>query len=235
MKKIITLCIPLLFAACNKSDDYVKKNAIAEVPPEGLKIRQREDKYIFKYYYHQNGFIDSVYVMKESEISHKFFYNEFNQITEDHYLVKNLTDPSAYTKRITKYTYNRFNQISKATVYDKNNQLQYSLNYEYNTEGYLYNPTKIVKNENLIAENSYDYYQNYTFDTTRNPYYNIFPKAFKIIKYINKNNIIKHEVKMPHNTIEYTFDLRYNESNYVSTQMMRENGSDKEYTHFHYY
>ena len=51
------------------------------------------------------------------------------------------------------------------------------------------NANKKVVNGNLVQ----DALRKYEFDTFRNPYYNIYPKAYRIINYINKNNILVTE------------------------------------------
>lgn len=237
MKKILLFCISLIFVACN-DDDFFNDEAkpVPETPPTGLKLKQKnEDTNVYQYFYHKSGFIDSIYVKEQLEISHKFFYNELNQVVEDHYIAKHATNSTYDSEKITKYIYNRLNQIVKANVYDKNNKLTEVKIYKYNADGSLYNPTKIVEDENLTASNSSGNYITYKFDSTRNPYYNIYPKAYRIINYVNKNNITFFENKMVNTTAQITYELSYNAKNYISTQLKNGAWSNNEYTQFHYY
>ncbi|MBA5791641.1 hypothetical protein H1R17_10480 [Flavobacterium sp. xlx-214] len=231
----ILLFLCLCFIACDDeihpSNDEV---IIAETPPEGMKIKQKEGNSSQEYFYHNNGFIDSIYTNKGYIATEKFIYNKKNQITEVRVNYRN-ANASEFTTKITNYTYNDANQIILMEVYDKNNVLIDIKNYTYNADGTLYNPVKIVENENLVKENAPDTYITFKYDANPNPYYNIYPKAYKILNYINKNNLKLKTLKNSYQNLQWSHELSYNDNKYVTYEIIRNYENGYETNKFHYY
>jgi len=149
MKKIIFFCIAISFIACNDevNDEPTNTSVIAETPPKGMKLKQKEGENIEHYFYHSNGFIDSIAAENRDRISKKFIYNELNQISVMRYWYKHATNPQYNRNDITYYIYNSSNQIISSKTYGKNDAMISFATYTYNSDGSLYNPVKIVENE----------------------------------------------------------------------------------------
>lgn len=242
MKKIIFICLGFAVIACNDdiSMQDTEEKQIAEIPTEGLKIRLKESentakKFTTEFFYNKNGFIDSIHTIKDNIVSEKFIYNDLNQIVEVRTFSKNTNESDYSVKNRTYYKYNKINQIINLETYNKNNNLSNIQNYTYNDDGTLYNPVKIVENENLVKENSSSGYTTYTFDSHRNPYYNIYPKAYKVLNYINKNNIKLIELKTAYQNLQWSYDLSYNDNKYVWYEIIQNYQNGYEYNKFHYY
>lgn len=242
MKKIIFICLGFAVIACNDdiSMQDTEEKQVVEIPTEGLKIRLKESentskKFTTEFFYNKNGFIDSIHTIKDNIVSEKFIYNDLNQIVEVRTFRKNTNESDYSVKNRTYYKYNNINQIINLETYNKNNTLSNIQNYTYNDDGTLYNPVKIVENENLIKENSSSGYTTYTFDSYRNPYYNIYPKAYKVLNYINKNNIKLIELKTAYQNLQWSYDLSYNDDKYVWYEIIQNYQNGYEYNKFHYY
>lgn len=247
MKKILLFCTVLIFTAC--SDDFPMRENLegtpgvgltAETPPEGLKLKSVSSMYSPRFFYHPNGFVDSIHGYSGFstlyEISKKFIYNDLNQIVESREYSEYPDYPESAEKVIIYYEYNRKNQIVSQNRYDEENKLISNTNYSYNSDGSLIHPYKIVVDENLVEENYSNSHIKYQFDSTRNPYYNIYPKAYRIIKHINKNNIIITENYYSFDTIINHHTLKYNTDNYVIEEHISNLPLDvQEYTSFSYY
>lgn len=238
MKKLLYFVSISFFCSCQNIDDYednTTTHIVPETPPEGLKLKKRENIYMYEYYYHANGFVDSVYVKKGEKVNtHKFFYNNLNQIIEDQHIIRDLANVSSNTIKTTSYYYNDQNQILATKVRDENEQLIEHNVFNYNKDGSLYNPTATVENENLITFNGRDNYNICTFDSNRNPMYNIFPKAYRIINYINKNNIKTRIIRSFRADIRYNYSLSYNAENYPTSVLVTINNSLKETIKYYY-
>jgi len=242
MKKNLLIFFAFSLIAC--SDDIsiqgIDEKQVAEIPVEGLKIRLKESentakKFTTEFFYNKNGFIDSIHTIKHNIVSEKFIYNDFNQIVEVRTFSKNTNENDYSIKNKTFYKYNKINQIISLETFNKNNILSNIQNYTYNNDGTLYNPVKIVENENLINENSSNGYTTYKYDSYRNPYYNIYPKAYKVLNYINKNNIKLIELKTAYQNLQWSYDLSYNDDKYVWYEIIQNYQNGYEYNKFHYY
>jgi len=242
MRRIILICLGFAVLAC--SDDMsiqgIDEEQVAEIPVEGLKIRLKESentakKFTTEFFYNKNGFIDSIHTIRHNIVSEKFIYNDLNQIVEVRTFSKNTNESDYSIKNKTFYKYNKINQIINLETFNKNNVLYNIQNYTYNTDGTLYNPVKIIENENLINENSSSGYATYKYDSYRNPYYNIYPKAYKVLNYINKNNIKLIELKTPYQNLQWSYDLSYNDDKYVWYEIIQNYQNGYEYNKFHYY
>ncbi|MBS7321469.1 MAG: hypothetical protein KIG55_07750 [Myroides sp.] len=206
-----------------------------ETPPEGLKIRLVEGDEVTRYFYHANGFVDSIAkVGKEVITTEKFIYNDQNQIIKQKTYKKKTTETlfSIYTTSF--FTYNYKNQIASTKTYNDNNILKEKSVHNYNEDGTLYNPTHIVKDGNLIQQNAKGLSNTFTFDTHRNPFFNIYPKAYRILKYINKNNITLQVTQATNYTNGYTYTLRYNEQGYIIQKLNPYNPNNSYLSNYYY-
>ena len=166
-----------------------------------------------QFFYNQNGFVDSIYNSHNwgNDFSHKYIYNNLNQIIEVRYNEIVAQRPEFNKRDITFYTYNSAKQIISSLTYDKNNIAIEYLTYTYNRDGSLFHAYKKVLNGNVVK----DYWSNYKFDSLRNPYYNIYPKAYRILKFINKNNILLTESDYTSEVHINVHTLKYNSENYI--------------------
>lgn len=230
MRKLIFLLSIFSLMAC-ANDDFLRNdferqrsNEIAETPPEGLKLKYKHGLVSQQFFYNQNGFVDSIYNYHGwgNDFSHKYIYNNLNQIIEVRY--NEIVDqrPEYNKKDITFYTYNSVNQIISSLKYDKNNVAIEYLTYNYNRDGSLFDTDKKVLNGNVVK----DYWSNYKFDSLRNPYYNIYPKAYRILKFINKNNILLTERDYISEVHINVHTLKYNSENYVIEEHISNMGVD---------
>lgn len=235
MKKLLLFCLALSLAACEDDIKDVAEKNIPETPPQGLKMKMKSGYFTHKFFYHANGFVDSLSISRNNVISEKFIYNNLNQVVEVHYHSGHPDFPQYDTDEITYYTYNSLDQIDTAETYDKNNTLIRSESYTYNSDGSVNNPSMIVKDENLILQKTGSDMTAYTFDSFRNPYYNIYPKAYRTIKYINKNNVVKREDTFGSTTLTYPSALKYNSQNYIIEQQIQNAPLDSDdYNEFFY-
>lgn len=235
MKKLLFFCLALSLAACEDDIKDVTEKNIPETPPQGLKMKMKEGYFTHKFFYHSNGFVDSISITRNNTTSEKFIYNNLNQVVEVRYHSGHPDFPQYDKDEITYYTYNSQDQIDTAKTYDKNNTLLKSESYSYNSDGSLNNPMMTVKDENLIIQKSGTGTSTFTFDSFRNPYYNIYPKAYRTIKYINKNNIIKRDETYGSTTVVYPSVLKYNPQNYIIEERIQNAPLDSDdYNQFFY-
>lgn len=219
MKKLLFLLFISSITACS-DDNFIRSdferpraNQTIETPPEGLKLKFKSGLIDQQFFYNQNGFVDSIYNYHSwgNDFSQKYIYNKLNQIIEVRYNETVPQRPEYNKKDITFFTYNSVNQIISSIKYDKNNVAIEYLTYNYNRDGSLFDANKKVVNGNLVQ----DVLRKYQFDTFRNPYYNIYPKAFRIINYINKNNILKTESIYGSDSYVNIHTLKYNSEDYI--------------------
>ena len=235
MKNLLFLFLCLIIMGCDDEIHPLNDEVIiAEAPPNGMKIKQMEGKSSQEYFYHSNGFIDSISTDKGTTAAEKFIYNNKNQIIEVRVNYKNTNDKE-FNKNTTYYTYNDDNQIILKEVYDKSSVLIDIKSYTYNTDGTLYNPVKIVENENLVKENAPDTYITFKYDTNPNPYYNIYPKAYKILNYINKNNLKLKTLKNSYQSLQWSYDLKYNDEKYITYEVIRNYENAYETNQYYYH
>lgn len=235
MKKLLFCSIILFLTNCSTDDFSEKYVLLHETPPEGLKIRLVEGDEVTRYFYHANGFVDSIAkVGKEVITTEKFIYNDQNQIIKQKTYKKKTTETlfSIYTTSF--FTYNFKNQIASTKTYNDNNILKEKSVHNYNEDGTLYNPTHIVKDGNLIQQNAKGLSNTFTFDTHRNPFFNIYPKAYRILKYINKNNITLQVTQATNYTNGYAYTLRYNEQGYIIQKLNPYNPNNSYLSNYYY-
>ncbi len=218
MKKLVLLLFVFSLTACSNDDflrsdfDRQRTNEVVETPPEGLKLKSKGGLYYTHFFHNTNGFVDSTYSSDSwlgyEEVMEKYNYNEQNQIVECKIYYSFPHYPQNNRKEITYYTYNAKNQIISTTTYDQNNVAIQYRTFTYNRDGSLFNPSLKIVNGNVVKEGGVTY----EFDNTRNPLYNIYPKAYCILHAVNKNNITLTKYSES-NYHEHT--LRYNDVNYI--------------------
>ncbi|WLD22660.1 hypothetical protein NU10_07905 [Flavobacterium dauae] len=224
MKNIIFLFLLVILVSCEDDIYPVEENGIlpeqeqiVETPPEGLKLKNKYGLISVEYFYNSNGFVDSL-VSTDNWLgdysTKKYIYNEINQIIERRYTEVIPNDPQYNKKEITYYTYNTANQIISSLTYDKNNVAIGYKTYNYNSDGTLFDTSKKVVNGNVVQEGS----TKYQFDTFRNPYYNIYPKAYRILNFVNKNNILVTEYYSGTDIYTNIHTLEYNSDNYIISE-----------------
>ncbi|WP_091519219.1 hypothetical protein [Paenimyroides ummariense] len=230
MKNLILLLFISSITACSdddflKSDFEMQRNdKTVEIPPEGLKLKYKHGLIDQQFFYNTNGFVDSIYNYHSwgSSFAHKYIYNNLNQIVEVRYHEIVAQKPEFNKKDITFYNYNSVNQITSAVTYDKDNVAIEYLTYTYNKDGSLFDADKRVINGNLVQ----DALRKYEFDSFRNPPYNLYPKAYRIINYINKNNVIKTESTYGSDVHINIHTLKYNTENYIIEEDISNMGLD---------
>ncbi|MBA5791640.1 hypothetical protein H1R17_10475 [Flavobacterium sp. xlx-214] len=226
MKNVTLLLFALLLFSCDdeiyppaKLDDPLsEQEQKPETPPEGLKLKGKGGLLSQSFFYNKNGFIDSIssYHGWGDDFTEKFIYNNLNQIVEYRYVVDEPGRPEYFKKNTTFYTYNTKNQIISSLTYDKNNVAIAYKTYNYTTDGGLFSSNRKVVNENIVEDSNGTV--KYQFDDKRNPYYNIYPKAYRILKFINKNNILVTERHYSSEVITNTHSLKYNADNYIISE-----------------
>ncbi len=218
MKSKILILFVFSIIACSTDDflrsdfDRPRNNEAIETPPEGLKLKYKGGLYYTQFFHNTNGFVDSTYSSDSwhgyEEVMKKYIYNKQNQIVERRINYSFPYYPQSNRKEITYYSYNSKNQITSSTTYDQNNVAIQYLTFSYNRDGTLFSPSVKIVNENVVQEGGVTY----EFDNTRNPIYNIYPKAYRILNSVNKNNIILTKYSET-NYHEHT--LRYNDVGYI--------------------
>ncbi|MEG0916966.1 MAG: hypothetical protein RSF68_08135 [Myroides sp.] len=232
MKNLVLFLFIFSVIACSddnfsRSDfERQRNNEVAEKPPEGLKIKHKLGFIFTNFHYHSNGFVDSTYtsdIMRGYQnISEKFIYNKLNKIVER--TIYHVYPYNPQSNKIVKinYRYNLKDQIVLAIIIEEGATVQDTLYYKYNQDGSLINPNKKVINENLVE----DGYRKHQFDSFRNPYYNLYPKAYRIINYINKNNILKTESIYGSDVYVNIHTLKYNSEDYIIEEHISDMGLD---------
>lgn len=228
MKKLVLFCITLSLTACS-DDDFMRNDLdgntrdrgeqIAEEPPTGLKLKSFGGLYYSMYYYNSNGFVDSIYSSDSwlgYESTKKYIYNSQNQIIEQRISSFHRDYPEYGTSESTVYKYNAKNQIIESLTYDKNNVAVGFKLYSYNNEGYLIDAGKTIVNGNVVQNGS----KKYQFDSYPNPHYNIYPKAYRILNFVNKNNVLVTENYYGNEVHINIHTLKYNDQNYVISEQI---------------
>ncbi len=236
MKRILLYNLFFFIIACS-NDDVINTVDLLDIekPPLGLKIKQVEGDNITQYFYHKNGFIDSISLVGENIIAEKFIYNDINQIIEKRYASKKALDTSFSTYNTTYFAYNDKKQIMHLKTYNKNNTLVSQQAFTYNDDGSRYNPTQIVKDGNLVQQNASQRSTIFTFDSNPNPFYNIYPKAYCAAFYINKNNITSQKTTTPNYTNLYEYQLKYNSENFIIEKINHNNPANSHLSKYYYY
>lgn len=217
MKNISFLLTLFLLMSCG-NDDFFRESPdrdnlynIPEVAPEGLKLKSKSSLNFYNYFYHSNGFVDSIsrtHAWVGGQWSEKFYYNNLNQIIAHKAYTIIQQAPQYNQIETTYYKYNNLNQIISLVTYNKDSVVVDSKTFQYNKDGSLKSDNLINQNGNIIKDGTITY----EFDSNRNPMYNLYPQAYRIINKININNIVLTKYT---NDDFYIHTLKYNNDGYL--------------------
>ncbi|WKW45768.1 hypothetical protein P3875_08205 [Myroides sp. JBRI-B21084] len=223
MKNSVLIIISFFFLACS-NDDFFRDDLKPqhseqqpETPPEGLKLKYLYAINSSSYYYHKNSFIDSIFTSNSwlgYVKTRKYIYNDKNQIIARRFREYDPNHMEFETIESTYYKYNTKSQIVEAITYDKDSIVVGFRQYKYANDGYLLNSGVIIVNGNVVKSGS----TTYQFDNNPNPFYNIYPNAYRILNYVNKNNILVTEERYGNNVYTYLHTLEYNSQNYIISE-----------------
>lgn len=217
MKKSVLLLFFFSIIACSDDNfsrndfERQRNNQVAETAPDGLKLKSKGSLYSYTYFYHTNGFVDSIRWYNNwqgNSISKKFTYDNLNRIISIKTYDIVPQAPKFNKIDITYYKYNSINQIISSLTYDKDSVAIAYNTYTYNKDGSLFNPSVKIVNGNIVKEGSVTY----EFDQTPNPLYTIYPKAYRILNQVNKNNITLTKYS---NDYFHIHTLKYNDKGYI--------------------
>jgi len=231
MKNLVLLLFIFSLVACSddnfsRSDfERQRNNQIAETPPLGKKIKKMTDRFgEHQYYYNSSGFIDSIFIRYRGQNSstldsysiHKFTYDKNNKLISIVNLSAdgNIENPVNKYESFNNFTYNKSNQIIEEHHYIKASASTQTTKYEYNSEGSLKSNNKYYSNGNLIVEKSNNEVYTYSYNDKTNPFYNIYTKAYKAIKDIDKNDRILIERTADSGTSYAEYFITYDTDNY---------------------
>lgn len=231
MKKILLFSIlTLSLIACNNDDNNNTQNPTEETTT--MKLKEFRGITTSKYFYHENGFVDSIAVigggMIQNNIYKKFIYDSQNNLQTIEILVKSYSDQTIAHVKET-FEYSNLDQISAKITLNQISNSTSTTNFTYNAEGYLDNSGQIFLNGNLIQAGTIMY----TFDDKKNPFYEMLPVAYNRINITNKNNQILSKTEIE--TLE-TINWTYNQNGYpISFQKSPILPDDVDYAEYIYY
>ncbi|UUV21363.1 hypothetical protein [Paenimyroides aestuarii] len=238
MKNLVLLLFIFIIIACSNDDflrsdlDRQRTNEVVETPPLGKKIKKMTDRFgEHHYYYNSSGFIDSIYSRYRGQNSsgfdsfsiHKFNYNKGNKLIS----IVNIHAEGSIESPINEYesnnhfTYNKSNQIIQEHLYIKATGSTQTTKYEYNNDGSVKSNNKYYLNENLIVEKSNNEIYTYSYNDRTNPFYNIYTKAYKAIKSIDKNDRILIERTADGGTSYAEYFITYDNDNYKVNEHLK--------------
>lgn len=231
MKNLVLLLFIFSIIACSddnfsRSDFERQRNdQTAEIPPLGKKIKKMVDRVgVHQYYYNSSGFIDSIFSNYRGQNSsgferysiQKFSYDKTNKLIS----IVNLSSEGSIENPVNEYeinchfTYDKSNQIIEEHQYIKTSGSTQTTKYEYNNDGSVKSNNKYYLNGNLIVEKSNNEVYTYSYNDKTNPFYNIYTKAYKAIKSIDKNDRILIERTADNGTSYAEYFITYDSDNY---------------------
>lgn len=232
MKKntILLILLPVIAISCNNDDNNNHQNPSEETTK--MKLKEFRGISTSKYFYHENGFVDSISVIgggiSQINISEKFIYDSQNNIQTIETIVKTYSNQMIEHK-IRSFIYNELNQIETVNSHVVNRDAYMSMDYNYDSEGHLLISGRVYSNENLIQEGNLLY----SYDDKKNPFYVMYPLAYVRLSDINKNN--GTSTSNATETFE-TINWTYNQNDYpVSFQKSPVQPDDVDYAEYIYY
>lgn len=186
-KHLLYTAITLALISCNSDDNATIE---PQTPPDNevsMKLKEFRALDTSTYFYHENGFVDSISKLRAgstpTNIQTKLHYNSDNKLTSmERWVEISITNAIIYEKDV--FEYNSENLIHVKKVYDENQNLKQTVNYTYNSDGYLYNAGLTYSEGNLVQNGSLTY----SYDNKKNPFFEMYPMAYVRMNQINKNN-----------------------------------------------
>jgi len=231
MKKAILLTILYTITiSCNNDDNSDNNEPQNPIENEtSMKLKEFRSLATSTYFYHENGFVDSISTTRlgniPTNIESKLHYNSENRLTSMELWV-DVSNENIYENDI--FEYNSEYLITTRKVYDENQNLKRTVNYSYNSEGYIFGSDLIYVDGNLVQNGNITY----SYDNKKNPYFEMYPMAYIRMNQTNKNNQTSTS-----NTTE-TFeviDWTYNQNGYpVSFQKSPVFQDDIDYAEYIY-
>lgn len=234
MKKVILLTILSIIAiSCNNDDSSDNNDPQNPIENETtMKLKEFRALATSKYFYHENGFVDSTSVLNvgliRTEIQTKLHYSLENTLSSMEQWIHLVNSGEKIYEKVV-FEYNSENLINIKRVYDENQNLKRTINYTYNIEGYLNNVGSIYSEGNLVQNGSITY----SYDNKKNPFYEMYPTAYVRMNQINKNN--QTSTSNTTETLE-VINWSYNQNGYpVSFQKSPVIQDDIDYAEYIYY
>lgn len=233
MKKLILFSsIAFALISCNNDDNTNNEPQNPSDNNQILKLKEFRALATSKYFYHENGFVDSISTTRlgntPTNIESKLHYNSENRLTSmERWVDVSNTNETIYEKDL--FEYNNENLIVIKKVYDENQNLKQTLNYTYNTDGNLDETGQVYANGNLVQDGNITY----SYDNKKNPFFEMYPLAYIRMNQINKNNLTQTNNQTE--TLE-TINWMYNQNGYpISFQKSPVLPDDIDYAEYIYY
>lgn len=233
MKKLILFSsIAFALTSCNNDDNTNNEPQNPSYNNQILKLKEFRALATSKYFYHENGFVDSISTTRlgntPTNIESKLHYNSENRLTSmERWVDVSNTNETIYEKDL--FEYNNKNLIVIKKVYDENQNLKQTLNYTYNTDGNLDETGQVYANGNLVQDGNITY----SYDNKKNPFFEMYPLAYIRMNQINKNNLTQTNNQTE--TLE-TINWMYNQNGYpISFQKSPVLPADIDYAEYIYY
>nr|WP_297308369.1 hypothetical protein [uncultured Flavobacterium sp.] len=184
-KNLLFTAIILALFSCNNNDNSSIEPQNPNENETTMKLKEFRALATSKYFYHENGFVDSISTSRAgnipTEIQTKLHYNSENKLISMERWV-DVSNETIYENDI--FEYNNENLIITKKVYDQNQNLKQNFNYTYDSDGYLNNSNLTYIEGNLVQDGSFTY----SYDNKKNPFFEMYPTAYIRMNQINKNN-----------------------------------------------
>lgn len=233
MKKLILFSsIAFALISCNNDDNTNNEPQNPSDNNQILKLKEFRALATSKYFYHENGFVDSTSVLNvgliRTEIQTKLHYSLENTLSSMEQWIHLVNSGEKIYEKVV-FEYNSENLINIKRVYDENQNLKQTLNYTYNTDGNLDETGQVYANGNLVQDGNITY----SYDNKKNPFFEMYPLAYIRMNQINKNNLTQTNNQTE--TLE-TINWMYNQNGYpISFQKSPVLPDDIDYAEYIYY
>ena len=169
-KNLLFTAIILALFSCNNNDNSSIEPQNPNENETTMKLKEFRALATSKYFYHENGFVDSISTSRAgnipTEIQTKLHYNSENKLISMERWV-DVSNETIYENDI--FEYNNENLIITKKVYDQNQNLKQNFNYTYDSDGYLNNSNLTYIEGNLVQDGSFTYsYDNKNNQTSTN-------------------------------------------------------------------
>lgn len=242
MKKVYIFLSIAIFISCSDDNAAIDQSneSLIEIAPEGLRLKTKNGMYLENYYYHSNGFVDSIHKTYQygspTTISEKYMYNEYNQLTQIKVVSQWPNDPQSLTTKTHQFTYNNQNQITIETVSNENNDVVLSYNYSYNAQNDLISEGIVYQNGQILSESIENYQNVYNYNTNINPFFIIYPSAYKKLRQISVNDVVQKTISNDLDTIIQSHSIEYNTNGFkIKEQIENAYPDTEDYIIYTYY